>query len=383
MTPPPIALPRLVVLDSAHLAGLVSDLCSVSRGRRRSADRFIPELIANGWLPLLCWHHVEELLQHGDDHLVDARLRYLWSWPLLAWIRPADPAAGPGSIVDILGHEAAAALANPGAPAAHVRDIACTALVQVGTGSQAIPEAFADWRVLRTALMERQENARRIAAISRWRASNIDDTRIGEWIGQPARGLSEAVLILQRLRGSLEYEITKRGDGRIADAASMADAFMAGVAHDGLAVTYGEHPSPAIQLLVNAGLDPEDIDPGATFRETMDLLAFRKRLHIAADAFGLPWPELKRKVNPHQLPVTVIEEGMRVHAHDQPERKGSELNDTHLLCLAPYADITYVDRRTLESVRRARSKLKSFDQLVGRIARASGYAEIATELAAL
>ena len=28
--------------------------------------------------------------------------------------------------------------------------------------------------------------------------------------------------------------------------------------------------------------------------------------------------------------VMVIEESMRRHAQDQPERKGSELNDTHL-----------------------------------------------------
>ena len=45
----------------------------------------------------------------------------------------------------------------------------------------------------------------------------------------------------------------------------------------------------------------------------------------------------------------MIEECMRAHAQDQPERKGSDLNDTHLLCLAPYADVTYVDKRTLET----------------------------------
>ncbi len=383
MTSSSIALPRLVVLDSAHLAGLVSDLSSASRERRHAANRFIPELIAHSWLPLLCWHHVEELLQHGDEQVVDARLRYLWSWPLLAWVRSADPAAGPGSIVDILGHEAAAALAAPEADVVRVRDLARSALIQVGTGLQAIPEAFSDWRMLRTALMEQQENARRITAISRWRASNIDDTRIGEWIGQPTREHSEAARTLHHLRGSLEDEISKRGDRRIVNAAGMADAFMADVVHDGLAVTAGKQPSPAIQLLINAGLAPEDIDPNATFRETMNLLTFHKRLHTVAEACGLPWPELKSKVKPNQLPVTVIEEGMRIYTHDQPERKGSELNDTHLLCLAPYADVTYVDRRTLESVRRVRSKVPVFEVLVGRVAKASNYGAIAKELAGL
>lgn len=61
---------------------------------------------------------------------------------------------------------------------------------------------------------------------------------------------------------------------------------------------------------------------------------------------------------------------MRAYAHDQPERKGSELNDGDLLCLAPYADVTYVDKRTLESVRRAKGKNNLFAELVGQVNKA-------------
>ena len=158
---------------------------------------------------------------------------------------------------------------------------------------------------------------------------------------------------------------------------------MADVARDGVAVIAGKLRSPAIQLLINAGLDPEDIDPAATFRETMDLLMFQKRLQVAADARGLPCAGLKAKVKPHQLPVNVIEQSMRIHAHDQPERKGSEVNDIHLLCLAPYADLTYVDKRTWESVRRVRRKVPAFEGPIGRVSRASSYGAITQELAGL
>jgi hypothetical protein len=48
--------------------------------------------------------------------------------------------------------------------------------------------------------------------------------------------------------------------------------------------------------------------------------------------------------------------------------------------LAPYADVTYVDKRTLESVRRARSKVAAFEQLVGEVRRAGGHAEISAAL---
>ena len=78
----------------------------------------------------------------------------------------------------------------------------------------------------------------------------------------------------------------------------------------------------------------------------------------------------------------VIEESMRRHAQDQPERKGSELNDTHLLCLAPYVDRTFVDKRSLESARRARDKSPMFDRLTTGVAHARDCAELAAVLTA-
>lgn len=380
--PTPLKRARLFVPDTAHLAGLVADSMSDSRERRRSAQRFLPDLVERGWLPLLCWHHIEELLQHRDDQVVDARLRYLWSQPLVAWIRAAEPSAGPGSIVDLLRAEAVAAIRSPSADAIRVRDLARDGLIDFGAGTDAIPEGFRDWRLLREALSQQQQNTRRIAAIARWRATPMDDTPISAWINQPARDLDAAAQMLGKLHESLAHEIATRGDRRIPDAMSMATDFMQQVDRDGRAVVGDREAKPAVQLLVNAGLDPEDIDPSATFGETMDLLTFQKRLRVVAEGLRLPWVELKRRVTRQQLPVMVIEESMRRHAQDQPERKGSELNDTHLLCLAPYADRTFVDKRTLENARRARNKSPMFDRLTVGVARARDCAELAAVLTA-
>ena len=283
-------------------------------------------------------------------------------------------------ILEVLRAEAAAALRSPGADAIRVRDLAREELIAVGAGTDAIPEGFRDWRLLRDALANQQQGARRVAAIARWRATDIDDTCIGTWFNRPARDLNDAARVLGHLRNNLEREITTRGDRRIPDAAGMAAEFIQHVARDGHAVIGNRDASPAVQLLINAGLEPEEIDPSATFGETMALLTFQKRLRMVAEGFNLPWSELKRRVTRQQLPVIVIEEAMRRHAQDQPERKGSELNDTHLLCLAPYADMTYVDKRTLENLRRVRSKCSVVDRLMGRVTRATGHPAVAVML---
>lgn len=375
-----IRRPRFVVLDTSHLAGLAFDWASSDRSRRRAAQMFAPDLAEGGWLPLLCWHQVEELLQHKDDKLVDQRLRYLRSWPLVAWVRPSDPDSGPGSVLDVLKAEVRAAYAHPNANLFQVRDLAREELFFVGPGFEAIPDSFQDWRILQAPLAERQEGARKVAAIARWRATNIDNVRISNLLARPFRKAEDANRALRHLRNQLASEIATRGDKRIADPGAMADHFFADITREGCAITPGGELPPVIQLLMAAGLEPDDIDLSATVGQMSNLLVFRERLRMVANASGLPWRELKQFATQDRLPVTVIEECMRAHAQDQPERKGSDLNDTHLLCLAPYADVTYVDKRTLENVRRTRSKVAAFEQLIGEIRRAGGHGEISTSL---
>ena len=204
-----------MVLDTSHLARLVNDSVSSSRDRRRAAQAFIPDLVERGWLPLLCWHHLEELLQHRDDQLVDARLRYLWNWPLMAWVRPSDAEAGPGSILDVLKAEVVVAHSNPSADALQVRDLARDQLLSFGPATVAIPDDFRDWRALRTALAVRQEHSRRVSAISRWRAAPIDNTRIADLMNGALRSQEDAARTFGHLRHRLESEIVKRGDKRI------------------------------------------------------------------------------------------------------------------------------------------------------------------------
>jgi hypothetical protein len=371
-----ISPPRIVVLDTSHLARLAADWASANRDQRRAAQTFIPGLLERGWLPLLCWHQLEELLQHRSEELVDSRLRFLWSWPLMAWIRSPGSNAGPGSILDVLRAEVAAAHAQSDADVLQVRELARDGMFSFGPATDAIPDEFRNWRFLRAALTSRQENAREVAAVSRWRASNIDNTRIADWIDRPLRKNSEITRTFKYLQNNLISEITTRGDKRISDPVAVAGAFFSEISRSRTAIATESDVPPAIQILLNAGLDIEDIDPSATLAETMNLIVFHNRLRIVAKANGLPFQELKRTVTRKRLPVTVIEEAMRIHAHDQPERKGSDLNDVHLLCLAPYADVTYVDKRTLESVRRAKRTEIILAGLIGHVRKVGSYGEI-------
>jgi hypothetical protein len=232
--------------------------------------------------------------------------------------------------------EVRAAYDSPDADVHGVRELTRPHVLSLGSGADALPDVYKDWRHLREALNAQQENARRVAAISKWRAADVDHIRIKDLEHASFRAPGDVSRALLYQRQALSREIATRGDKRIADPDALARQFIAEIASQVPLQGQGSRTvPPVIQLLLNAGLESEDIDRDATFGQMQDLLVFHQRLRMVAEAHALPWRALKRTARRNRLPITVIEDSMRVHGHDQPERKGSDLNDVHLLCWAP------------------------------------------------
>jgi hypothetical protein len=92
---------------------------------------------------------------------------------------------------------------------------------------------------------------------------------------------------------------------------------------------------------------------------------------------SISWPRLTAGVKMERIPSWVIQNSLRKYGQDLPERKGSDLTDSYLTCLAGYADITCVDKRTKENVTRARRKCAEFAMIVRQVEKAGHYSQIA------
>jgi hypothetical protein len=78
-------------------------------------------------------------------------------------------------------------------------------------------------------------------------------------------------------------------------------------------------------------------------------------------------------VHDNRLPCGVIQQTVARFHPETREWDGSELSDRHLACLAAYAYVTYVDRRTFEAFRQARQKVPVLSTLVHRVEKAGPY----------
>lgn len=367
--------PRYLALDSSHLTQWAHDWSSRKELDRAEASKFTAWMERSGHVLLVTLHHVAELSNHEVPATVLTRLRLLGGRPLLAWIGDADCEGGPGAVTNIMAAEVLAAHSMPDADATQIRDAVAPHLIRAGSGRNLFGPDPDIWLEMQPVFAAQAEKGRQIVALAHSDVVDIADKPLAELLSGRLRQGPDLRRSLDLLRGSFAVDIQRRGDRRIADPVGMAAAFVREVEE-----VAGNLPTTAPELvwkgLAMMDVGPDDAVGDPTVGQMLDLGHFRSLLKIAAEITGLPYPDLKRTVRREQIPAWIIPDVLRRHAPELPERKGSELTDLHLACLAPYADVTFVDKRTLEAFRRARPKEPALTALARRVERAGSYRDI-------
>ncbi|KQZ22436.1 hypothetical protein ASD50_21255 [Mesorhizobium sp. Root552] len=367
--------PRYISLDTSHIAQWIRDATSARAEDRQAAATFDRWLEESGSIPVISLHHIEELCSHNDTGLVRTRLRFLGTRKLVAWIGDGTADSGPAGIVTILREEVRAGYEAPAASLTEVRQKAARHLFRVGSGEDMLGPDPDIWLALGEVFAARTADARKMVALTRTDVIDIRDTPIRHLINGRRREGESLRRSLNLIRGTYATDIEKHGDRRIEDPYAVAGEFMQQV--EAMAAALPRSPKELVLgALAQQGVEPDDIQLDSTVGEILDLGEFLQRVRLVAQDMQLPWREVKRRVRMGRIPSELITGGLRRHAQKLPERKGSDLNDTYLACLAAYADATFVDKRTRETFRRARSKDAAFDAVCKRVEVASSYRDI-------
>ncbi len=187
--------PRFIAFDSSHLGAWARDWSASDATQRARSQAFETLLSETGWVPLICWHHLEELLNHSEA-VVEARVDFLCSFPVVGWVAHRGGEGLPGGIVDLVGAELRAVLAEPNRTANEVRRAARGSILRVGSGREAFGGFRAIWRDLLPHLRDHAENARRNVAITRAAFNDTDKVRVIDLLRGRFRdpaGQSEAI----------------------------------------------------------------------------------------------------------------------------------------------------------------------------------------------
>ncbi len=80
-----ILTPKLVALDTSQYIELINDLNSKESFRIRHSKDFQKSLHERGYIPLLSFHHIAELLKHQDVAVVRDSVKFVRALPAVAW----------------------------------------------------------------------------------------------------------------------------------------------------------------------------------------------------------------------------------------------------------------------------------------------------------
>ncbi|MEP2761229.1 MULTISPECIES: hypothetical protein [Alphaproteobacteria] len=370
---------RLLVLDTNHF----SELAGFRRSQktRARAREFEARLLEQGYILLLSFHHFDELIQHGDDALVDARIEFLAGLSHVAWVRDYRAALGLGTVVDILVAEAEAQLSSPTMSLLQVRDAAKERLFRFGSGQEAISGCMPLLKELRELAIYQARRHREIIATQHADVFDMSEVKLSTFRAGQKRSTGDSTRVLGAMRTKLIGEINERGDKRIGDTRAHTTSFFQDVFEKGAQLDEHSAVDLVDQITQLFGVDPGSLPLDATMNDLETLVTFYGQLEVAAGVLGLPLADLKSRCAMERTPSCVVQEGLRTYRQDTAERKGSELTDRYLGCLAPYADITFVDKRTKENFQKASRKDPVFRSVQGRVEKARNIAALERLLA--
>ena len=90
----------LVAIDSFVLNDITKDFFDDKLEKNKKAKEFLHEFYIRGAVPVLSWHHIEEMLAHKSDEVSFRSIAFLRELPLLALVNSKVPDFI-GSIVEI------------------------------------------------------------------------------------------------------------------------------------------------------------------------------------------------------------------------------------------------------------------------------------------
>lgn len=375
-----IIKPSFISLDSSHLNTLSDHLSSSKAVERKQATDFGNLLQEKGFVLVLSIHHILEMIAIEDEEKAKQRLAFLRSRPLVGWIAPANESAALGSVVDIMAAEAWAALTIEKSDANSIRDHVAPNLFKVGTGEEAVAPYVEQWRLLQLGAQEQAKKSQVIASIAPTKVGLNGNLTVFDLLNGKLRSPTELIKKKNEMKASLSNEIAVRGDRRIKNAFGAAEYFYDGVFNMTL-----PHPTNNLnfvsKVLADIYISLDELNQKTTTEEIGYLGEFRKKLMCASEASKFNFKYRIKDIKQYQIPSWIVQDSLRVHGQDLLERKGSDITDRYLACLAPYAAITFVDKRTKQNFSQAAKKSCEFAKLIRRVEKASNYVKIGELLA--
>ncbi len=331
------------------------------------------ELFVANWIPVLYWHHFEELLRHANEEVAENRVKFLLTLPLVAWVSRADCRTEIiGSVVDLHATEIKIFLSCEQCNTSTNEFIQSTRAQLLKFGKPSEITMLTMWRELRPYLMDMGIKQQEIASICHTTIDTYANVPLSALNNKAAMSWELAKQFYSDEVSSINNELVRRGDKRLLNPDDLA-AWFCDVVFSNIAAIAGSHRPPAEAFVEHFGFSIGDFHRDLNLGEFKEAVRRRKQLEVSVAQLGLRiedvWPKLRDRLMPSEEIISQIRKSRKNAARSS----GSDLNDDYHATLIPYLDAVVVDKRTHENLRQAKRRNPELSLLLKPVLKAAYY----------
>lgn len=366
---------KIVALDSATLGEMSKDYWSQDGSSRDKVRSFIDQLKHFGIFITFTLTHVSELLRHGNEQVVQNRLRFLRSIPLIAWLRPYNRQWFPGGITDLLSRELHAIVYSSAQNWQEIITEVRLELWETGMGSEMFVEDCNLWSHIQKLCKNQHEREKYVVSVDRTDPGQVRNIKVRDISDMSIRPKKEIDSYVDWFALEMQKQLEYHGDRRF-DCSYDASIDLANKTRQNIKDMDMMNGDIKQKLLEYQGIPKEFVTPGMTIAELGQLAVYAKRLKMISENLR---PSIKlsmRDVPQNALPSYVLERNLASIQRKADRVSGSDFGDRLIAPLVFYTDGIEVDKRTYEFLNQVRRDDPKLAPLMGRFFRSSDYSQI-------
>jgi hypothetical protein len=359
-----IMAPKFVMLDTATLGHLAAEPAApLSR-------EMLAILQTGDWLPYLTWHHLEELVSHGNEDVFRSRVDLLSRLPHVAYLQldgtqPNQPYLA--SAVDLRTYEIRFLAAHPGAVHQEVID-AISPVIRGGfvSGQQFVLVNRDWWQIYR-------RDYAKATRLHKEQMANLTHFSPNPKERLPPEGQYETFLsgeagtkLRERMAATLAANISQRGDVRHLNATILADDFATAV-FDMSSQLRSAGPSLTDAWLRRAGVSRDRLPPSPTVEDMEYEAVFVQQMRVIKDGFSGSQVQSAARLRKEQVPSWVVWEQVDRRMKQLHRAEIGNVNDKHIVGFGLFVDVLNVDKRVAECLRQAAGHDALIQQIYRRV----------------
>jgi len=369
-----VVLPKLISIDTSVLGDIAKDYYSRNRKRSEKAHQVISHLNSKGYIPLLSFHHIKEILQYKDDEVVFNRWSLIKKFPTVAWICSSRDENVLGSIVDLHELEIKLLLENKNDHLERFTNLVKSKYIKYSSGLEFIDHFESLYCQIRDLGMIDIQRGKEIESLTHVRSKNVDNTKLSDLFDSRLRTPEETRAFMRQFQSNLVESLIQVGDKKLSDPQSVAESFVDEVLVEGEQLYSSKQPlyESFVKL---AGVRLDQVTPKTTVGELGYLGVYNQKVRQLLYSLGIP-EEREVELVPNEQISWVIWKHMDKAMKSDKRASGSNMEDRHMGILALFSDIFTADRRVHEYFRRLSKSESSIYAQMGKVVKLSKYSDL-------